>query len=297
MPPANFYRQLHASSAVLLLLMAVIAWAFSVNSTPRYLHFSRNGTRVQLAVPCHVGVLFVVALLVQTLEHVVACCRANTDGVGVNNITLPVLHVGILTGIANIDSMWAVFAVVSLVLLMQGVVRNAWQTPAWQKRTDALAIMLYVIFWGIVWAVQPPDRHVHKAVQLGSFTMGQCIVATAYIVLLRHARAQENAAVAEAMQTLVRVCSHAGFSMVSVAAWVAANDGNDKQYVGVACVVVLYVLWAGVLTHNVGRVDTADQPMSHPLVDIAAIDDSGLYNSGEDSDDDPYRRDETKTTL
>ena len=283
---ANFYRQLHTSSAVLLLLFAIVAWSFSANSVPHRLQFIQNDTLVGVMMPCHVGVLFVVALLFQTLEHLVASCRAHTVVASVNNITLPVLHVGILTGIANVNSMWAVFAVVSLVLLMQGVLRHAHAPPpAWQKHTDALAVLLYIIFWGIVWAVQPAGRHVHKAVQLGSFTMGQCIIAAAYVILLRHARAQKSDDIAQSMQNLVHVCSHVGFSMVSVAAWVAANDGNNNQYFGVAGVVVLYILWALVLTHNVHHIET--HPVSHPLVDLAAIDESCLYDS-DNSDGDPY---------
>lgn len=294
----DFYRRLNAMACLIVLLFGLIAWIFSFDSPAKYLTYTVNGTVVEtLSVPCHVGALFVAALSIQTVALGIGGCRGWVDTTMTNNLTLPLLHVGILTGIADIVDVWAVFAVVSLVMLMQCILRSAVSHQPRYTHSDAVAIALYIIFWVLVWRVQPKRTQTHKAVQLGCFTLGLCAISAVYIVATRRVvprQTKPSDTTVDMTRAVMHTCTTVGFSMVSVASWIAENDGgNAQQWIGVVAVLVGYVVWCVFIVKRLQFV--SHKLKSEPEIELVdhKVSKAGnvLFDSDSETDisaDDPY---------
>ena len=269
----QWVRETNLFAAFVLFSFCIVAVVFSSSGEHTVgLMLVANQTVVIETSNLHVAAVFVGALSIQIVGHLVAACQAQSAAKAVLASekliskavalvgSMPLMHAAVLVGVAHVIDAWAVFAVFVLVLLLLCMlyVYERHEDPSGDTVLPvALAIILYISFWVLVWA--SGKRDVYSTAQLAGFTAGLISLIIAYIIvvyrtskhitqnLVNKKLARGNARTQKAAGLLQReaayVCVTVGFSMVSTAAWISQGSVRDKgPAVAISAVIVLLFL-------------------------------------------------------
>jgi hypothetical protein len=268
----RWVRETNLFAAFVLFLLCILATVFSSSGEHTVgLMLVANRTVVIETSNLHVGAVFVGALSIQIVGHVVAACQSQAAAEAVLASekliskaaalvgSMPLMHAAVLVGVAHVIDAWAVFAIFALVLLvlcMLFVYERHDDLHGQTVLPVMLVMILYTAFWAMVWA--SGKRDMYSTAQLAGFTAGLLSLIVAYLIVVcrtskhinnlvtkKHpgAGVHEQRAAGLLRREAAYVCVTVGFSMVSTAAWISQAAARDatatRPAVAISVVVVL----------------------------------------------------------
>jgi len=192
-PPRRFLRELNVAAALLLLVVGIVCGVYTSDRGTVQLSFTVNNSNVKTAPHVFsVGTVYAAMLGFSAAHHVMLAkwpgrtLRYLRRGVHTDRwlafaVVLPTTSVATVVGIAGVTDIFAVYAAVSIAVVLLFGLWLATQHEVWAATRAVVAlaaIALFLTFWLFVWA-----QTVRFTTPLLMYSMGTVIMLVASVIM------------------------------------------------------------------------------------------------------------------
>jgi cytochrome bd-type quinol oxidase subunit 2 len=281
----QWIKEVNMIAVLTLFLLAVLAFTFSVQQSNGAVELLTvtNTTTTRATSKLHVGAVFVFAVVLQMIGHVVTAFNAKSVETKILNndkldsragalvVSLPLMHAAVLVGVAQIIDTWAVFAnflVVLLVLVILFIFERGEERSKFVKLLSVFVIgVLYAAFWVLAWASGPRTKA--RTAQLGGFSFGLFFLIVVYLIVVRttskrirdlKTKKNDGESINEQCYAImlrreaVYVCITVAFAMISITTWIChtSYDNPTRRTVIAVCISsFLQLLMCFAISHRI----------------------------------------------
>lgn len=234
----EWLRGVNVAACAVLGVYIVLVASFGPDDALVCLRYIRHST-LHTSSAIDVGRAYIAALCVQLAGHGITAiayrCKP-IQGIALV-IAVPVMHAAVLVGVAGVEEAWAVFAVVTLTVLILAQMLRLSDTKSagtMQVLYNITLAAVYVAFWGVAWVLG--DSVATK--RLGGFTGGLVVVGMTYCWSVRegaYVRGMERLS-----SEMATITASIGFSTTAVIVWIAGHDAGSGWII--AAMLIIHVV-------------------------------------------------------
>lgn len=292
----EWFVSLNRWTSILLVTntIALVALAANQDYTLYSLHYERNNTLVAVgSTRLNAMWCFAMSALILAVGHMWLACsprtavkllRVNRNPYrwGILVLSTPPLHVGMLVGVAHVESVWAFYACCVLLLTMCTMMWLVDGSTAWKPRVVVTGLVagLYTTFWAFLWWTGDRQSPIAICSQI------MLVITLLLCIAVFGAVRPGDVCYKEAALTVSAALLHVGSPWIWVTSQI--NPHNLAPWSAMCAIVFLGGVGATIMVRRIKAVGTVGESPTH----IKLLDQTEMVEPCVRLDSNPYEQDD-----